>query len=208
MRRHRIPTDWYGLRDEIEAALRGCAGFPPSVAVDGRLKRLPSGLNHTNYAFGIVGHGLTAEQSDAVFILRKLCPNEADDTPEEAHLRLLNEAKTLQALSRHTPPFLAPRFIALVGESADRPTGFIETAVEGISLEWLLKSEQAEPTLMERIARVAADVHRLPTGDFSHLPRHADACAHVLSELDSFDSEFLAEDPDASLAVEWIDRSA
>jgi hypothetical protein len=86
---------------------------------------------------------------------------------------------------------VAPRFISFVGDSPKVRSGFIETAVPGISLEWLLKVDDKRPSVMDLVARVAAEVHRLPTDGFGHLPHHADARAHVLSELQSFDSAFL-----------------
>lgn len=203
--RQRYPrTDWPGMRNDIESALRECGGFPASVAVDGPLEYLEAGINHINYLFVLKERGLTPEQKQTTLVLRKLGRTDGYENRDKARASLVREAQTLQMLAQHTLPFAVPRFIAFVGDGRENADGFIETAVPGVPLTWFQKAKGKGLSAMEVVARMAAGVHRLPPGAFQHLPAHADARRHVLDRLERLDAAWLSEDPDASQAARWI----
>ncbi len=204
MRRRGRGTDWAGLIHEIESGLRACGRFPPSVRVDGRIKRIGAGLNHDNYLFRITADGLDKREQEQGYFLRKLGRDHGYDSDAEAVASLRTEAQTLQALAGREFEFSIPRLVCLTGNAPATPSGLVETAVTGYALDLIAKSAESRPFFIDAVARVAAAVHQLPQSDFDFLPGHADSRSHVLARLDEFPPEFLETDAEAAKAVAWV----
>ena len=205
--RRRHTADWWGLRADIEAALRQHDGFAGDVQVDGRLRRIAAGLNHNNYAFQLAPNGRRPQPDNHVYILRTCRRNEGPKPYQESLARLKREAAVLEELPGHELPFTAPRFICFVGEP-HQPTGLIETVVEGLPLEVFKKAAGTWTLVIDSIARVAAAVHRLPVKRFGFLETHAGTAAHLRSCLGELCLDPLADEPDAQRAIEWIEARA
>ena len=199
--RRRPRTDWYALRSAVEEALRRRASFPPSTRIAGRVRVLDAGLNHENFAFGVEADEPLPPCAEG-FILRRLLHHPGDD--EGSLDRLRTEVETLQALESLPHDFDTPRFACFVPEPAGVTRAFIESAVTGVPLSLLTNSADGRCAAIDAIAQVAAGVHRLPVASFPFLPGHADAAAHLASELEALDDGLLRAEPEAGAAMEWI----
>jgi len=192
------------IRDEIESAMRRCDEFPPGVRISKRVTHLGTGVNHDSYIFRLESKAPLPDSVHFAYILRKIARRAMFDTPEEAVESLRREARLLQAVTSCGPRFDSPRFVCFVGESDDKPTGLIETAMPGLPFDQLNNPDGFRAVAPETIAEVAAEIHRFPLDRFDFLERHADARAHLLAELDSRDHELLAGDADAAVAIGWV----
>ena len=206
MMRTRARTDWHAMGDEVETALRGCEGFPASVQIDGKLDRLDAGLSHQNYWFRVKADGPLPQADDPPYVLRKLSTRSILEPHTKALACLEREAMVLQALASQVFEFSVPRFVCFVHGAQGSVTGLIETALQGISLDFFRKQPGKQSFIIETIARVASGVHRTPIDSFHFLPRYQDSGAHVLDRLSALDSEFVAHDPDAAACARWIHK--
>ena len=202
-RRWADKTNWGELKQDFEAALQECPDFPPSVRIDGSIKRIDAGLNHRNYSFRIKADEPVPNQSHPVCVAR-LIRKDADPGLGGPLARLKSEAAVMKQLAAHDLPISVPRFVRFVGDSADRPTGLIETAVLGLPLDYIVKTETGKPAVIGHVARVAAAIHRLDAARFEGLPRAADSRSDILEDLGGFDAEFLERDPEAAAVAAWV----
>lgn len=191
------------MRGEAESALQKDGLFPFSASIVGKVVRMERGLNHENYLFWIQADSPLPYPEDTAYILRKIATDTPETSHEEAVARLRNEAMTLQALAMQDIVFSVPRFVCFIGDPEETPSGFIETALPGGSIEHFKKNADSRPLLIETVARIAATIHHLPIESFRFLPTHAASRDHVLASLDAFSPDFLAQDPDAP-AVDWV----
>lgn len=122
----------------------------------------------------------------------------------EAVASLRKEARTLEALSSHELGFSTPRFVCLTGRSGSDPTGLVESALSGGPLEWLRKSASHQFFLIEKLAEIAAAIHRLPVHDFGFLPHHVDSRDHLAARLDDVSPDFRRDDHDAVIVDAWL----
>lgn len=90
MARRRSGTNWSWLRWLIEFNLRKRPEFQENFRVEERLHSLGQGMFHENYLFEAAGANL---------VLRLAKIEAGLQTQKEAAKRLLEEAKTLQALA-------------------------------------------------------------------------------------------------------------
>lgn len=203
-------TNWWSLRDEVEAALRACPGFPDDASVDGRLSRLGSGLNHENYVFGVTTGGQAPELEKRTYILRKMgSPWGRDSSSSDSEsggggARPYIEARLLEELAKCTFSFDIPKFVCLVG-AGTAAEGFIAEAVAGVSVENYMDRGERSAGYLATIGKIAAEVHRVDAERFDFLPRHADSRAHVQSELEELPAEFRQQDSDGRAAAEWVE---
>jgi len=82
----------------------------------------------------------------------------------EAIAGVRSESKTLQTLQL----LAVPELICLVRDDSGESIGLIESAVAGMTLNFLSHGFNAESQL-KTIAQVASAVHRLPKSKFTHL---------------------------------------
>jgi len=203
--RPRGKTDWYALQREIEAALKQLDTFPGSVRVDGKLRRLETGLNHENYLFWLKAEEQLPDPRGSGYVLRK-CRRDCEDASyTQGIARLGCEASVLEALASQKLDFSTPEFICFVGKNDMPRDGFIETVVPGICLSDLKKNPDKRSFTIEAIARIASIVHQLPVDRFHFLDGHPDVRAHVEARRNELSPESLADDADASRALQWIE---
>ena len=75
----------------------------------------------------------------------------------------------------------------------------IETDVPGSSLDAF-----KDRLTLRSIGRAAANVHRMPVGEFRHLANSVDRAQHVKARLAEVDRALFAEFPSAKEVQEWI----
>jgi aminoglycoside phosphotransferase (APT) family kinase protein len=121
----------------------------------------------------------------------------------EAIAGVRRESKTLQALQSLEFPFAIPELICLVTDDSGESIGLIESAVEGLPLNYLSRGFNAESQL-KTIAQAASATHRLPKSKFTHLAQRADSRTHVLEELNVLPASLFGEFGEAAMAREWI----
>lgn len=197
MARRRSYTNWYAMREDLELGLRNSGQFPPNVRIDGRIRWLERGLNHRNYVFYLEG-----EAAETGALVYREIIQDHDDPNDDPVRRLEQEALTLQALATQELPFAVPHFVSFVDGSDGRPKGIIETAVPGIGLDELKKSEDQQQLVMDSIARVAAAVHRLDPAAYKHLDDAQEHRTTLLGELQAMESD-PAADKLIRAAVAW-----
>jgi len=202
-RRYRKKTDWHRLRSITEDSLNASGIFPVSVSVDGKIEWIESGLYHDNYRFWIVAPALPKEWQDRSLLLRLSSQMRPLRSKSESARYLVREAQTLQALKDAAFAFETPELICMVKSDAGQPVGLVENWVWGMPLPFYKDSIHAD-IIIPTIAAVAAAVHHLLPGKFSHLPAFPDSRAHILKELDSLPPALFREYPAAQAAREWI----
>ena len=202
-RRYQRKTDWHWLRSITEGSLNASGKFPFSVSVDGKIEWIDSGLYHDNYRFWIVGPELPEEWQDKSLLLRLSTQKKVPRSKTETVQYLLREAQTLQALKDAGFAFETPELVCMVKSEARQPVGLVENWVWGMSLQFYKDSSDAD-RIIPTIAAVAAAVHRLPPGRFSHLPALPDSRTHILKELKSLSPALFREYPAAQAARKWI----
>jgi hypothetical protein len=84
-----------------------------------------------------------------------------------------SESKTLQTLQLLEFPLRIPELICLVRDDSGESIGLIESAVAGMTLNFLSRGFNAESQL-KTIAEVASAVHRLPKSKFTHLVQRSE----------------------------------
>ncbi len=202
-RRYQNKTDWQRLRSITESGLNASGKFPFSVSVDGKIEWIDSGLYHDNYRFWIVGPELPEAWQDKSLLLRLSTQKRVPRSKTETVQYLLREAQTLQALKDEAFAFETPELICMVKSEARQPVGLVENWVWGMSLQFYKDSSYAD-RIIPTIAAVAAAVHHLPPGRFSHLPAFPDSRTHILKELKSLPPALFREYPAARAARKWI----
>lgn len=200
-----VKTNWSTLRHDIEAALQPLDAFRKSVRIAGKLQRMNFGLNHENYLFCLVGEEESPHSTKCGYVLRKRRRDCDDASYKRGIVRLRNEASVLKALASIDLDFAAPEFMCFVGAPGSACDGFIETAIPGIRVDKVAKTTDMRSFAIDAIARIAAAVHRLPATCFGFLDSHADVAAHVEDRCSKLPSTVLADDPDASRALRWIE---
>lgn len=198
MSRRSRGTSWYALSDEIESGLSQSEEHQGLVQVDHSIQRLGGGLNHENYVFRATPtkSGHRREQS---YILRKPCRTHTYESDEAVATSLANEARTLRTLAQQKLGFTVPVFVVWTA-----PGGLIETAVPGICMDELMRLSDRHLFVLESVARIAAEVHRLPPDGFDHLPRQVDGRGHILSRLAAFPADFMTRNPEAVAVGQWV----
>ena len=187
MTRRRSGTNWSWLRSLIEDSLRQQPGFQENFRLEGKIRTLGDGLGHKSYAF---------EAGDKKLVLRLA-------KVEEAVAGVRSESRTLQALQALEFPFRIPELICLVTDDSGESIGLIESAVEGMALNFFSRGFNAESQL-KTIAQAASAVHRLPKSKFTHLVQRSDSRTHVLEELNVLPASLFEEFGEAAMAREWI----
>ncbi|UCD79707.1 MAG: aminoglycoside phosphotransferase family protein [Desulfobacterales bacterium] len=202
-RRYQKKTDWHWLRSITEDSLNASGNFPVSVSVDGKIEWIESGLYHDNYRFWIAAPGLSKEWQDKSLLLRLSSQKRPLRSKSESAQYLVREAQTLQALKNAAFAFETPELICMVKSHARQPVGLVENWVWGMPLPFYKNSIHAD-RIIPTIAAVAAAVHHLPPGKFSHLPALPDSRTHILRELEGLSPALFNEYPAAQAAREWI----
>ncbi len=70
--RRRSTTHWSALRQEVESALAECDDIPPSVRVDGRLRRLEGGSTHESFKFWVKADAPLPAFAETALVLHRL----------------------------------------------------------------------------------------------------------------------------------------
>lgn len=162
-------------------------------------------MNHENYLFWLTAEGQLPYPPASGYILRK-CRRDCDEASYRRGIaRLRYEASVLEALASGEPGFSTPEFICFVGDKPLPDDGLIETALPGFCLDDLKKNSDKQSFVIETVARIAAAVHSLSADCFSFLDGHPDARAHVKARCDELSPEGLADDADATRALQWIE---
>ncbi|MCY2931271.1 MAG: phosphotransferase [Planctomycetota bacterium] len=198
---------WSQLKHQVETALRGCGRLPAGVRCEGWLQRLGEGCNHKAFCYRVEAPDGAGGQAEQVYVVRMRGGRWTDDEPSPPvdDGGMIREMKVLRWLAQRRLPFETPRFICEIGEDPLRPEGFIETAVSGaVPLEWLQKNPNQRDYLTQTTAALAGAIHALPTDGLDFLPRHPDSRSHVQALLGEFPEDFLAVDPAARAAAEYI----
>jgi aminoglycoside phosphotransferase (APT) family kinase protein len=201
--RYANKTDWRWLRAVTEDSLNASGRFPVPVSVDGKIEWIDSGRYHDNYRFWISAPGLPAEWQGKSLLLRLGTQKRPARSKSDTARYLMREARTLEALQDAAFGFETPELICIVKSDARQPIGLIENWVWGMSLHDYREGRYAD-TIIATIAAVAAAVHRLPTGRFSHLPAFSDSRSHILHELRSLPPALFREYPAAQAVRRWI----
>ena len=194
MTRRRSGTNWSRLRSLIESSLRQQPGFQENFQLKEKIWILGDGLFHKSYAF---------EAGDQKLVLRLAKLECGLQSRTEAIAGVRRESKTLQALQSLEFPFAIPELICLVTDDSGESIGLIESAVEGLPLNYLSRGFNAESQL-KTIAQAASATHRLPKSKFTHLGQRADSRTHVLEELNVLPASLFGEFGEAAMAREWI----
>ena len=194
MTRRRSGTNWSRLRSSIESSLRQQPGFQGNFQLKEKIWILGDGLFHKSYAF---------EAGDQKLVLRLARLECGLQSRTEAIAGVRRESKTLQALQSLEFPFAIPELICLVTDDSGESIGLIESAVEGLPLNYLSRGFTAESQL-KTIAQAASATHRLPKSKFTHLAQRADSRTHVLEELNVLPASLFGEFGEAAMAREWI----
>ena len=194
MTRRRSGTNWSRLRSLIESSLRQQPGFQGNFQLKEKIWILGDGLFHKSYAF---------EAGDQKLVLRLARLECGLQSRTEAIAGVRRESKTLQALQSLEFPFAIPELICLVTDDSGESIGLIESAVEGLPLNYLSRGFNAESQL-KTIALAASATHRLPKSKFTHLAQRADSRTHVLEELNVLPASLFGEFGEAAMAREWI----
>lgn len=194
-------TNWHELKPAVASALRLHKLFPQSTQVAGRVEFLNAGLSHENLVFSVEADEPLPPGCDTLVLRRlRVCARGSS----AALARLQSEAETSRALATVAPSLDAPRFVCFVHDADGVARGFIETAVEGIPLQWRTGNADKTRAKIDTIGRVAADVHRLPTGPFAFLPTQANAADHLSAELTVVGERCPRSDPAVADAIAWI----
>ncbi len=147
--RRDVRTDWSALMGEVRDALQQCGRLSSAVRINGKLRRMGSGLNHDNYVFRLSAHGRPAQEDSTIYVLRKLGRDRSDALHDDSVRCMQNEARTLQTLATQRLNFLAPEFVCFVGSSEASPSGFVETALPGLSCEHMVGNKGHAGLLVE-----------------------------------------------------------
>ncbi|MGA2255323.1 MAG: phosphotransferase [Thermoguttaceae bacterium] len=197
MTRRRSRHNYGDLRHLIQRSLQARSGF--AARVEGKIERIPRGLWHENYRFWIQDRSPSGAHAEQGYILRLLEQRHDWQAGPEPRERLLREGQTLQALKRVDFPQATPEFICFVVDDESQVIGMIETVVPGSSLG-TFKSRST----LRSIGRAAANVHRMPVGEFRHLASSVDRAQHVKTRLAELDGALFVEFPSAIEIREWI----
>ena len=201
--RYSYKTDWRWLRAVTEDSLNASGRFPMTVSVDGKIEWIDSGRYHDNYRFWISAPGLPVEWQGMCLLLRLGTQKRPARSKSDTARYLIREARTLETLKDAAFGFETPELICIVKSDAKQAIGLIEKWVWGMSLHDYREGCYAD-TIISTIAAVAAAVHRLPTGRFSHLPAFPDSRSHILDELKSLPPALFREFPAAQAVRRWI----
>lgn len=206
--RRSAQTNWSALQHAIVAALERLDRIPRPVRIAGKLRRLDDGLNHQNYLFRLAREKKSPDAPACGYILRK-CRHDGDRVSYKSGItRLQNEASVLEALVSLDLGFAVPEFICFAGAPEAARDSFIETALFGFRVDGLVKTSDKGQFAIDTIARIAAAIHRLPAARFRFLDGHADSTAHVETAVNQLPLKILADAPDATRALRWIEAHA
>lgn len=187
------------LRSLIQRSFENIPGFGDRIEVDGKINRISEGIWHDNYWFFIQGRDLPSVRTEQAYVLRLLQQRYDWQQGPESRDRLVREAETLHALMSSDLAHPTPEFVCFVkGDNSD-PIGMIETALSGASLDRF-----KDQSTLKRVSQVAANVHRMDTGRFAHLPSSNTPAQHIQLRLEEIDGDLLSEFPLADQVREWI----